>query len=122
MHYKRYMNQNNFTQNYQTSLYAPQWKDVGSYLGPLVKRTPLNDTKTLRSIAVSDIMTTNDGRWTFVLGGRYQQIVVDDIKKHTHYEKAKFSPAYALIHKMNDKVSLYSKLYSGLESGGRGYG
>lgn len=117
MHYKRYMNQNNFTQNYQTSLYAPQWKDVGSYLGRLVKRTPLNDTKTLRSIAVSDIMTTNDGRWTFVLGGRYQQIVVDDIKKHTHYEKAKFSPAYALIHKMNDKVSLYANYIQGLNQG-----
>ena len=117
MHYKRYMNQNNFTQNYQTSLYAPQWKDVGSYLGSLVKRIPLNDTKTLRSIAVSDIMTTNDGRWTFVLGGRYQQIVVDDIKKYTHYEKAKFSPAYALIHKMNDKVSLYANYIQGLNQG-----
>ena len=117
MHYKRYMNQNVFSQTYQTSLYAPAWKDVGSYLGPLVHRTPLNDSKTLRSVAVSDIMTTNDGRWTFVLGGRYQEIVVDGIKAGTHYEKAKFSPAYALIHKMNDKVSLYANYIQGLNQG-----
>jgi len=117
MHYKRYMNQNVFSQTYQTSLYAPVWKDVGSYLGPLVHRTPLNDSKTLRSVAVSDIMTTNDGRWTFVLGGRYQEIVVDGIKAGTHYEKAKFSPAYALIHKMNDKVSLYANYIQGLNQG-----
>ena len=127
MHYKRYMYQNQFPKKiagktvnektYTTSIYAPEWKDVGSYLGPLVKRTPLNDTKTLRSIAVSDIMTTNDGRWTFVLGGRYQQIVVNDIKKNTTYEKAKFSPAYALIHKMNDKVSLYANYIQGLNQG-----
>ena len=117
MHYKRYMNQNRFSQTYQTSLYAPAWRDVGSYLGPLVRRTPLNDSKTLRSIALTDIMTTNDGRWTFVLGGRYQQIVVDGIKDGTHYEKTKLSPAYAIIHKLNDKVSLYANYIQGLDQG-----
>jgi len=107
-------------------MYAPAWRDLSSWLGPLVKRTPLNDSETLRSIALSDVMTTKDKRWTFVVGGRYQQIIVNTYpnpgsaagaSSFSRYEEAKFSPAFAVVHKMNDNVSLYANYIQGLKDG-----
>lgn len=129
MHYKRYMFQNQFGNGarYFTNMYAPEWKDVGSWLGSYTKRTPLNDSETLRSIALSDVMTTNDGRWTFVVGGRYQQITIKNYPnpqsgtgrqtQYSEYEEAKFSPAFAIVHKLNNKVSLYANYIQGLKDG-----
>lgn len=137
MHYDRYMYQEKFKSKthptnalkklagsyYLTNLYAPQWKDLGSYLGPLTKRLPLNDAETLRSVALSDVMTTKDGRWTFIVGGRLQQIIVDTYlngsgkAKRSHYDETKFSPAFALVHKLNDRVSLYANYIQGLKDG-----
>ena len=132
MHYKRYMYQNRFRiggingRPYNVNMYAPAWRDLSSWLGPLVKRTPLNDSETLRSIALSDVMTTKDKRWTFVVGGRYQQIIVNTYpnpgsaagaSSFSRYEEAKFSPAFAVVHKMNDNVSLYANYIQGLKDG-----
>ena len=129
MHYKRYMFQNQFGNGarYFTNMYAPQWRDLSAHLGSYTKRTPLNDSETLRSIALSDVMTTNDGRWTFVVGGRYQQITIKNYPNprsgngrqttYSEYEEAKFSPAFALVHKLNKQVSLYANYIQGLKDG-----
>ena len=126
MHYDRYMFQNALaSKRYDTNLYAPQWKDLGSYLGSLTKRLPLNDSETLRSIALSDVMSTKDGRWTLIAGGRLQQIIVKtylDGKGKTYtgarsYDESKFSPAFALVHKLNDKVAIYANYIQGLKDG-----
>lgn len=118
MHYNRYMFQNPLTgKNYNTNLYRLQWKDLGSYLGPLVKRLPLNDSETLRSIALSDVMTTKDERWTFIVGGRLQQIIIDEHVSPSHYEESKFSPAFALVHQPTQRLSLYANYIQGLKDG-----
>lgn len=129
MHYKRYMFQNQFGNGarYFTNMYAPRWRDLSAHLGSYTKRTPLNDSETLRSIALSDVMTTNDGRWTFVVGGRYQQITIKNYPNprsgngrqttYSEYEEAKFSPAFALVHKLNKQVSLYANYIQGLKDG-----
>ena len=118
MHYDRYMFQNALSgKTYDTNLYHLQWKDLGSYLGPLVKRLPLNDSETLRSIALSDVMATKDDRWTFIAGGRLQQIIIDEYSNRSHYEETKFSPAFALVHKPTKRLSLYANYIQGLKDG-----
>ena len=118
MHYDRYMFQNSLTgKEYNTNLYHLQWRDLDSFLGPLTKRLPLNDSETLRSIALSDVMTTKDKRWTFIVGGRLQQIIIEEYRPRKSYEESKFSPAFALVHQPTKRLSLYANYIQGLKDG-----
>ena len=84
----------------------------------------LNDENTLTSIGISDIISTKDGRWQAILGGRQQYVKVDTYKhagveksRDSNYRKSVFTPAFALLYKPQQNVSVYANYMQGLDAG-----
>lgn len=118
MNYTRYM-YNRILNSYFTNIYSPTW---GTPTGDLTWHEPKSDETTLSGIALTDIMSTPDNKWQFIVGGRYQNINVNNYDTSTgniesSYDKSAFSPAFGLIHKVNNKVSLYGNFIQGLQQG-----
>lgn len=118
VHYTRYM-YNRILNSYFTSLYSPQW---GTPTGDLTWRVPKNDETTLTGIAITDVISTPNDKWQFVVGGRFQRAKVENFNTSTgnttsSYDKTAFSPSFGILHKMSDRVSLYANYMQGLEAG-----
>lgn len=77
----------------------------------------LNDSNLLTGFALTDVISTKDDKWTFVLGGRYQHIKQNLNKTGKTYKEHAFSPAFAVVHKLNDRTSVYANYMQGLTAG-----
>ena len=118
MHYTRYM-YNRMLGGYTPAgtIYAPVW---GTPTGDLTWRIPKNDETTLSSVALTDVMTTADERWIFIVGGRLQSIDVTNYRdgsgntRYSHMKRNLLSPAFAIVHKLNKTASLYANYIQGL--------
>ncbi|WP_315436462.1 TonB-dependent siderophore receptor [uncultured Selenomonas sp.] len=120
IHYARYMSQipiSTATTNlWNISLQMPN--------NPYGWSEELNDENTLTSIGISDIISTKDGRWQTILGGRQQYVKVDTYKhtgvvksRDSNYRKSVFTPAFALLYKPQQNVSVYANYMQGLDAG-----
>lgn len=77
----------------------------------------LNDSNLLTGFALTDVISTKDDAWTFILGGRYQHISQVMNKTGKSYKESAFSPAFGVIHKLNDTTSVYANYMQGLSAG-----
>ena len=125
--WKRYMT-NNAEQVYNTAThkYDAVWHDrnqsgliglFNSYKNQFGWKADLNDSNILSGVALTDVISTKDDKWTFVVGGRYQHISQVMNKTNKSYKKDAWSPAFAVVHKLNDKTSLYANYMQGLTMG-----
>ena len=90
---------------------------VSNYVHQYPWKADLNDSNLLSGVALTDVISTKDDKWTFVVGGRYQHISQVMNKNHKSYKKDAWSPAFAVVHKLNDKTSLYANYMQGLTMG-----
>lgn len=80
--------------------------------------SPLNNKQVLSGVSFTDRIVTKDEAWQFVLGARYQNVRSTNYsKKETTYTDHAVSPAVAVVHKFNNKVSMYANYMEGLKSG-----
>ena len=80
--------------------------------------SPLNNKQVLTGVSFTDRIVTKDEAWQFVLGARYQNVRSTNYsKKETTYTDHAVSPAVAVVHKFNNKVSMYANYMEGLKSG-----
>ena len=83
---------------------------------------PKNDENTLTGFSVADIISTADERWQFVIGGRQQNVKIDNYNTTTgkiksSYDKSVFTPAFALVYKPKASMSVYANYMQGLDAG-----
>ena len=83
---------------------------------------PKNDENTLTGFSVADIISTVDERWQFVVGGRQQQVKIDNYNIATgrvkkSYDESVFTPAFALVYKPKTNMSVYANYMQGLDAG-----
>ena len=90
---------------------------VSNYTHQYPWKADLNDSNLLSGVALTDVISTKDDKWTFVVGGRYQHISQVMNKTNKSYKKDAWSPAFAVVHKLNDKTSLYANYMQGLTMG-----
>lgn len=90
---------------------------VSNYAHQYPWKADLNDSNLLSGVALTDVISTKDDKWTFVVGGRYQHISQVMNKTNKSYKKDAWSPAFAVVHKLNDKTSLYANYMQGLTMG-----
>lgn len=110
---KRYMK--NRTSAYVTTSYdSPNWGT-----NPLDRtwQEPLNDQTMMNGIALTDVITSPQEDWTFILGGRYQKVKQDTYTSGTRYDDHAWTPAFGIVKKLNDRVSLYGNYIEGLTAG-----
>ncbi|WP_295787660.1 TonB-dependent siderophore receptor [uncultured Veillonella sp.] len=121
--YKRYMNNRNIdlVGTGVTSVYSPSFD---AYIDDDISYLPLNDKNSLKSIAISDVISTKDKKWQFMVGGRLQSVKTDtysyknnNLTGVTSYDETAFSPGFAIVHKLNDKTSVYANYIQGLSAG-----
>ncbi|WP_295238358.1 TonB-dependent receptor [Veillonella sp.] len=121
--YKRYMNNRNIdlAGTGVTSVYNPTFD---AYIDDNISYLPLNDKNSLKSIAISDVISTKDKKWQFMVGGRLQSVKTDtysyknnNLTGVTSYDETAFSPGFAIVHKLNDKTSIYANYIQGLSAG-----
>lgn len=121
--YKRYMNNRTISLSGSavTSIYNPTF---GSYIDDDISYLPLNDKNSLRSLAVSDVISTKDKAWQFMVGGRIQNVRTTSYTYKNNvqtgsssYDETAFSPGFAIVHKLNDRTSVYANYIQGLSTG-----
>ena len=83
---------------------------------------PKNDENTLTGFSVAGIISTADERWQFVIGGRQQNVKIDNYNTTTgkiksSYDKSVFTPAFALVYKPKANMSVYANYMQGLDAG-----
>ena len=119
--YKVYEDKPTVSDTYTTNIYSPVWQSFtdGSY-GPYLIR----DNRIQQSLGVNDIISTADNRWNFILGGRIQQVKDTSysysgstLKSTTTYDETAFTPTFGIVHKLNDRVSVYANYAQGLSLG-----
>ncbi|MCF0156862.1 MAG: TonB-dependent receptor, partial [Veillonella sp.] len=128
--WKRYMaNRLSTDKYYATSFNNPAWRSNNTWATSQGWEEPLNDKNILTGLSLTDVITTPDKQWTFILGGRYQNIKQTSYKtpfssSSGTYEKHAFSPAVGVVRKVNDHMSFYANYMEGLSAGdivGSGY-
>jgi tonB-dependent siderophore receptor len=78
---------------------------------------PKNDENTLVGFGISDIISTKDERWQVVLGGRQQNVKIDNVANNTKYDESAFTPAFAVVYKPQKNMSVYANYMQGLDAG-----
>ena len=118
IHYTRYMHNRKLgtgtTNFWNINLQIPN--------NPYSWSQPKNDENTLTGFSVADIISTQDERWQFVVGGRQQQVKIDNYNIATgrvkqSYDESVFTPAFALVYKPKTNVSVYANYMQGLDAG-----
>lgn len=79
--------------------------------------SPLDNKQLLTGVSFTDRIVTKDEAWQFVLGARYQNARSTSYVKQTTQTDHLLSPAVAVVHKFNDKVSVYANYMEGLKAG-----
>ena len=105
------------------SLQNPNAIWPSNYVKRGTKNLPKFASTTLKGLSISDVLSTADDRWQLILGGRFQQISQRSFSRATgrmtgQYDKSAFSLAFALIHKFNERTSVYANYIEGLQQGG----
>ena len=118
IHYTRYMHNRKLgtgtTNFWNINLQIPN--------NPYSWSQPKNDENTLTGFSVADIISTQDERWQFVVGGRQQQVKIDNYNIATgrvkqSYDESVFTPAFALVYKPKTNMSVYANYMQGLDAG-----
>lgn len=118
IHYTRYMHSRKLgtgtTNFWNINLQIPN--------NPYSWSQPKNDENTLTGFSVADIISTQDERWQFVIGGRQQNVKIDNYNTTTgkiksSYDKSVFTPAFALVYKPKTNMSVYANYMQGLDAG-----
>ena len=80
--------------------------------------SPLSSKQILTGVSLTDRIVTKDEAWQFILGARYQKVRSTNYgAKETTYNSHAVSPAVGIVHKFNDKVSVYANYMEGLKTG-----
>lgn len=134
LQYDRYMANRTFNtkRNFREGNFFTGWTQEANITGDRTWRSPLNDSNIISGISVTDRIATKDEKWQFILGGRYQKVKTSTYRINfptvtgtnwnngnapTNYNDSTFSPAFGIVHKFNDKVSVYANYMEGLEAG-----
>ena len=122
--YKRYM-ANRSLNNVAANFYV-QTTNWGAPQGDLNWYTHLNDTSIQTGVSITDRITTKDESWQLIVGGRLQKIKTQNFPRlskafngadtYASYDKTAFSPAVGIVHKFNDKTSVYANYMEGLQA------
>lgn len=133
--YERYMGNRTFKTKFDGNVFTQtadsRWSHPDGYRG---WESPLNDKNVTLGLSISDRIVTADEAWQVILGGRFQKIkqttyITDSgfpvdanttwngSKKSSVYDKAAFSPAVGIIHKLNKHASIYANYMEGLQKG-----
>ena len=119
IHYTRSMN-NRVVGTLQTNLWNINLQMPNN---PYSWSPELNDKNTFTGFGISDIISTKDGRWQAILGGRQQRVKIDTYKnsmsssKDSHYDETIFTPAFALLYKPQQNFSVYANYMQALDAG-----
>ncbi len=119
IHYTRSMN-NRAVGTLQTNLWNINLQMPNN---PYSWSPELNDKNTFTGFGIADIISTKDGRWQAILGGRQQHVKMDTYKnsmgssKDSHYDETIFTPAFALLYKPQQNFSVYANYMQGLDAG-----
>lgn len=76
----------------------------------------------LRSLALADTLSFNEGQVQLTLGLRHQQVVSDDFNGTTgartsHYDRSAVTPSVGVVFKPTEQLSLYANYIEGLSLG-----
>ncbi len=119
--YKVFEDKPTVSDTYTTSVYSPVWQSFtdGSF-GPYLIR----DNRVQQSIGINDIISTADKKWNFIIGGRIQNVkdtsysyTGTKVKSTTTYDETAFTPTFGIVHKLNDRTSLYANYAQALSLG-----
>ncbi|MDQ8732401.1 TonB-dependent siderophore receptor [Bradyrhizobium sp. LHD-71] len=118
--YERFQNPFTEAELFPGSIYNPVFgaEPARSDFGPLNRRS---DTTT-SSIGIADIISMFDDRFQFIAGVRYQTIDSTNYSRNTNlftseYNSNAWTPAFGLVVKPWQNVSLYASYIEGLEIG-----
>ena len=128
VHYTRYMANRKIktalgkNYSYTTNFYDPQFQGYPSHDS---WAEPKNDETTLTGVALTDILSTKDDAWQFIIGGRFQRAKLENFNntvsstanKASSSDETVFSPSYGIVHKMGKHASIYANYMQGLEAG-----
>ena len=128
--YTRYMyNRNTATYGSAGTIVNPDFSilPASAYISDMNWYQPKNDDNTFRSLALTDIITTGDDKWIFMIGGRFQQAKVNTYNTTLNsasfgantasYKEHAFSPSFGIVHKIHPKTALYANYMQALEVG-----
>lgn len=119
IHYTRWMSQRNVGSLGATNLWNIHMTMPNN---PYTFEAPKNDSNTFSGFSIVDTIKTADDRWTFVAGGRKQNVVVDTYDnaltstKASHYAESAFLPSFALVYKPAKNSSIYANYMEGLNA------
>ena len=76
----------------------------------------------MSGLALTDVISTPDDKWQFILGGRYQKIASQSYNTTTGretggYNSSAWSPALGIVHKFTDRFAMYGNYIEGLQPG-----
>ena len=128
VHYTRYMANRKIktalgkNYSYTTNFYDPQFQGYPAHDS---WAEPKNDETTLTGVALTDILSTKDDAWQFIIGGRFQRAKLENFNntvsstanKASSSDETVFSPSYGIVHKMGKHASIYANYMQGLEAG-----
>lgn len=107
--------------SFNTNIYAPPVVDRPSLAG-FSADPPKTDTLELPSVAISDTISTLDGRLAVTLGARRQRVKYISYDSETGlgtttYNESATTPVLAALFKLQDSLSLYANYIEGLSQG-----
>ncbi len=76
----------------------------------------------MSGLAITDVLSTKNNKWQFIIGARYQKISSQNFNRNTGaqtsaYSSSAWSPAFGIVHKFNDKFAVYGNYIEGLQPG-----
>jgi iron complex outermembrane receptor protein len=106
---------------YRSNLYDPASVAKPSLAG-FSSSAPKTSVSRLNSVAIADTISALDGRVQFTAGVRHQEVKVDNYSavtgnKTTSYDEDAYTPAFAILVKPWQHVSLYANYIQGLSQG-----
>lgn len=107
-------------QRYWTNPFNPTWQTLTG----LLRAKNLNKTAHtyMSGLAITDVLSTKNNKWQFIVGARYQKIASQNFNRTTgaetsSYSSSAWSPAFGIVHKFNDKFAMYGNYIEGLQPG-----
>jgi len=96
--------------------------DVSGF-SPSRRGLPLTGKNILHSVALVDTLYFAEDTWQLTLGARRQMVKNDGFSSGTlatasRYSASRITPSMALLHKLNEQLSLYGSYIEGLSQGG----
>ena len=101
-------------------VFNPTWQNPNMFL------TAKNLNKTahnyMSGIAITDVLSTKNNKFQFIVGTRYQKIASQNYNRNTGretsgYNSSAWSPAFGMIYKFNKRFAMYGNYIEGLQPG-----